>query len=217
MIKNNNLNLIPKSMGTTKIIKTFKGIDLIRELEKWVIFKKGMSSKKEKNDWTFNVPIGQEIKIVPTEGYTLNVEVFEDNVLVIGKVISSKEIFSREKEFRVKIFSEFDQVQIVEIYQLKDKDSISIDDEKLIYTNNGSSIYTLSVNNWSELNTGKNYKFTTDKSGNYSITANGSIKPLKNGDVIYFSSNCDVKFSNKDYNRYTINIYETDKEPTIRI
>lgn len=89
--------------------------------------------------------------------------------------------------------------------------------ETLIYSDTGSSRYAISVNGWSKLNPNKNYRFVTNRDGEYAIVINGSYTTIKNNDIFRISKNCDMKIQNINYNYYDIKIYETKKEATIII
>lgn len=92
-----------------------------------------------------------------------------------------------------------------------------VEPETLVYTKSGSSYYDISINNWSDLRPNKNYRFTTNKDGNYTINSNGISYPIIDKDVFTVMQNCDIKIRNTDYNFFDINIYETTDAATIII
>lgn len=89
--------------------------------------------------------------------------------------------------------------------------------EILKYSGTGNSTYYISVYPWTKLNPNKNYRFTTNVDGEYSIFVEGSSHAIKNNDVFRITKKSEITIKNMDFNYYDIKIYEVKEEATIII
>lgn len=109
----------PKSVGNKDISKVMKGVDVVWESKKWVLIKNGTSPTSYEDDWTFNVKADEKIKIVPMEGLTLNIDIYEGETMVDSKTITYDEIIERNNSFEVKVLSIYARRQNVAVYLYK--------------------------------------------------------------------------------------------------
>ena len=128
MIKNNNLNLIPKSMGITKIIKTFKGTDLV-----WEVIKVDFEGST-KSSYTINISNTSAIK--PGKVYTFTTsEPYNNYKLVVdGKEYSVKNgtTFTVDYNCEIKISSLSYKYFDIKIYEAGGQADIKIEKAEIL-------------------------------------------------------------------------------------
>lgn len=89
--------------------------------------------------------------------------------------------------------------------------------EILKYSGTGNSTYYISVYPWTKLNPNKNYRFTTNVDGKYSMIVDASFYTIKNNDVFRITKKSEISIKNINFNYYDIKIYEVKEEATIII
>ena len=106
-------------LGNKQVLKVYRGIDVVWENKKWVLIKSGTSPAFYEDDWTFNVKADEKIKIIPMEGLTLNIDIYEGETMVDSKTITYDEIIERNNSFEVNVLSVYARRQNVAIYLYK--------------------------------------------------------------------------------------------------
>ena len=188
------------------IAKVMKGIDLVWEKVK--VFFEGTS----KSVYRINIEAGKTYTFTtsdPYDTYTLSSGGKEYK-------IKSGTTFIAESDCEIKIINSNYSFFDIKIYESDGSADIRIEKiETLVYTQSGRSYYDISINNWSDLKTNKNYKFMANRSDNYTISSNGRSYPISSKDVFTVNQNCDLTIRNTDYNLFELKIYETTEPATI--
>lgn len=194
------------------ISKVLKGVDLIWESSKLVF------EGSVKSVYTINISNTGALKPGKTYTFTTN-NPYDTYVLSSGDkkyTIKQGDTFTADHECEIKIKNANYIFFDIKIYEVSGSADIKLEkSEPLIYTKSGSSYYDISINNWSDIRPNKNYRFTTNKGGNYTISSNGVSYPIKDNEVFTTMQNRDIKIRNTDYNLFELKIYETTDTATI--
>lgn len=194
------------------IAQVLKGTDLIWEKSK-IVFEGSVKSV-----YIINISNAGALKPGKTYTFTTN-NPYDEYVISSGDkeyIIKNGDTFTADHECEIKIkntnYTFFD----TKIYEGSGSADIKLEKpEPLIYTKSGSSYYDISINNWSDIQPNKNYRFITNKGGRYSIFSGNGAYTIRNKDVFRVNENCDIKIRNTDYNLFELKIYETTDTATI--